>query len=53
MGNALPNCPLREYRLMSIEERFKLIDDMNDKQVNEVIAYHHQCLQQEITLRLT
>lgn len=42
--NALPNCPLKKYRSLPINEKFKLVDEMSDDQIDSIIEYHQKCL---------
>ena len=45
-GKPLDNCPLEKYRSLTVSERFTLADNMNEKQIDEVIIYHQSCLRQ-------
>lgn len=42
--SALPECPLQKYRGMPINEKFHIVDNMSDEEINQVIQYHKQCL---------
>jgi hypothetical protein len=44
MGEALVNCPLREFRKMTIEARFTLVESWDENQLDQTIAYHKKCL---------
>ena len=41
---ALPNCPLKKYRSLSIKEKFKLVDEMSGDQIDTIVEYHQRCL---------
>lgn len=42
--SALPDCPLQKYRGMPIPQKFKIVDNMSDEEINQVIQSHQQCL---------
>ena len=45
-GKALTTCPAKDLRLLPIEERFKLVAQMQENQIDEIIAHHRQCLKE-------
>ena len=42
--SAIDTCPLEKYRSMPINEKFKLVDEMTEEQINQTIEYHQKCL---------
>lgn len=44
MGRSLEDCPAKDLRSLSIDERLKLVFDMEDDQIEWIIAYHRECL---------
>lgn len=44
MSDPLPDCPARDLRKVSLEEACKLIDDMMEAEVNDVLAFHIKCI---------
>ena len=50
MGKALTNCPLENYRKLSVGERFKLADSWNENKLSQIITYHKNCLRERENL---
>lgn len=44
MGRSLEDCPAKDLRSLSIDERLKLVFDMEDDQIEWIIAHHRECL---------
>ena len=44
LGEALDACPARDLRSLPIKTRLKLVRDMTEDEVNQVIAHHEACL---------
>ena len=42
-GFALDSCPAREIRKLPLHERFKVIDEMSDDEVESILDYHRVC----------
>jgi hypothetical protein len=52
MGKALDTCPAKEVRAIPLRDRLKLVDEMVDEQLSQIIAHHKRCLyEREIPLR--
>lgn len=45
-GKPLYNCPLGKFRTIPVSERLKLVDSMEEKQIDQIIIYHQKCLRQ-------
>jgi len=45
-GKALATCPAKDLRVLPIEERFKLVRQMEESQIDEIITHHRQCLKE-------
>ena len=45
-GKALATCPAKDLRILPIEERFKLVKQMEESQIDEIIVHHRQCLKE-------
>tara|TARA_B100000315_G_C14556917_1_gene578624 strand:- start:923 stop:1165 length:243 start_codon:yes stop_codon:yes gene_type:complete len=43
LGDALKTCPLRELRKLELADRLKMIDDMGDEQIEEILEVHKEC----------
>ena len=41
---ALSNCPLRKYRALPIDKKFKIVDDMSADQISLILEHHQNCL---------
>jgi len=49
-GKTLATCPAKDLRVLPLEERFKLVKQMEESQIDEIIAHHIQCLKErEVT----
>ncbi len=44
MGESVKDCPANEIRLLPIPERLRLVNEMTEKSVDEIIAHHYKCL---------
>ncbi len=44
MGRSLEDCPAKALRSLSIDERLKLVFDMEEDQIEWIIAHHRECL---------
>ncbi len=44
MGESVEDCPANEIRLRPIPERLRLVDEMSEKSINEIIDHHYKCL---------
>ena len=42
-GNALDSCPAREIRKLPLNDRFIVIDEMSDDEVESILDYHRVC----------
>lgn len=40
----LESCPFREIRKLPIEERVKIINNMTEQQINDILGIHDKCL---------
>ena len=45
-GKPLDDCPLEKFRKIPISERIKLVDSMEEKQIDQIIVHHQKCLRQ-------
>ena len=43
-GEALEDCPAKDIRLLPIEERLKMISEIEEDQIDRIIAHHRECL---------
>ncbi|MDH5298496.1 MAG: hypothetical protein OEV91_05710 [Desulfobulbaceae bacterium] len=46
MGEALPGCPARELRLLPLEERLRLVDELDFQVAATLVHQHQDCLRQ-------
>ncbi len=46
MGKALEACPLKDVRALPLRERLALVKQMEDSQLDEIIAHHRRCLKE-------
>ena len=44
MGESVKDCPANKIRLLPISERLRLVDEMTEKSINEIIDHHYKCL---------
>ena len=45
-GKALKTCPAKDIRVLPLEERLKVVNQMEESQIDEIIAHHKQCLKE-------
>jgi hypothetical protein len=43
-GKPLSDCPLEQYRIGSEKERLTTLENITEKEVEEIIKHHNQCL---------
>lgn len=43
-GTALDTCPATEIRKLPVLERLKLVNSMEDKQIDQIIIHHQRCM---------
>jgi len=43
-GESLDNCPVKELRLLPIEERLDRADSMLEQELDNIIEFHKSCL---------
>ncbi|MEE8437016.1 MAG: hypothetical protein V3S22_01635, partial [Candidatus Neomarinimicrobiota bacterium] len=48
MGKSLPDCPTKDYRLLSIAEQAKAANAMDEKYIDQIIRHHQQCLEKRV-----
>jgi hypothetical protein len=41
---SLDTCPAKDLRLLPIKTRFRLVREMAEEQINQIIAHHQDCL---------
>ncbi len=46
MGKALETCPAKDVRTLPLKERFALVMQMEESQLDEIIAQHRRCLKE-------
>ncbi len=46
MGKPLETCPAKDIRVMPPRERFALVKQMTESQLDEIIAHHRRCLKE-------
>lgn len=44
IGISLENCPAKDVRSLPIDERLKLVDSMDESQLDQIISHHRSCL---------
>ncbi|MBW2739494.1 MAG: hypothetical protein JRE64_11750 [Deltaproteobacteria bacterium] len=44
MGKPLENCPAKDTRALPIEERLRLANAMDERQLDQIISHHRKCL---------
>ena len=42
-GTPLVDCPLEKYRKFTLEERLKIVEELSDEEIKEIIKHHNQC----------
>lgn len=45
-GKALDTCPAKDLRILPINERFAIVKQMEETQINEIILHHERCLEE-------
>lgn len=45
-GKALDTCPAKDLRVLPINERFAIVMQMEENQINEVILHHKRYLEE-------
>ena len=45
-GKALETCPANDVRALPLKERFALARQMEESQLDEIIAHHRRCLKE-------
>ena len=43
IGTPLDSCPIREIRKLPLHERYGLLDEMGDDEVESILDYHKVC----------
>jgi hypothetical protein len=43
-GESLENCPAREIRKLSVEDRMKIVRGVNIETAEKILKYHEACL---------
>ena len=46
LGKALDACPAKDVRTLPLKERFALVKQMEESQLDEIIVHHRQCLKE-------
>jgi len=46
MGKVLESCPAKAVRALPLQERFALVKQMEESQLDEIIAHHKRCLKE-------
>ena len=46
MNDAKPDCPLEQYRALSLHERMNIVKHMSTEEIDKVIAHHKECIKQ-------
>jgi hypothetical protein len=44
LGQSLDTCPAKDLRLLPIKTRLGLVREMDEGQINQIIAHHEACL---------
>ena len=44
MGESVKDCPANKIRLLPIPERLRIVDEMTEDSVDEIIDHHYKCL---------
>ena len=43
-GTELDNCPAKEIRTLPLTDRLELLKSIDEKQIDQIIAHHRDCL---------
>ena len=46
MGKALETCPAKDVRAIPLKERLALTKQMEESQLDEILAHHRRCLKE-------
>ncbi len=46
MGKALKTCPAKDVRALPLQERLTMVKQMEENQLDEIIAHHRGCLKE-------
>ncbi len=46
IGKPLETCPAKDARALPLKERFALAKQMEESQLDEIIAHHRRCLKE-------
>jgi len=46
LGKAIDSCPLKDYRKLPLNNRFKLVNQMSEDQLNQIILEHNLCIEE-------
>lgn len=46
MKKSVDNCPAGPLRQLSVQEKYKVVLGMNERQMDEIIGFHLKCLHQ-------
>ena len=44
MGDSVKDCPANEIRLHPIRKRLRIVDEMSESDIEQIIDYHLKCL---------
>lgn len=44
MGNSIEDCPAAELRKISLKERIRTVNEMEDTEVDSIIEHHEECI---------
>ena len=45
-GKPLNTCPAKDLRVLPLNDRFALVKQMDENQINEIILHHERCLEE-------
>ena len=51
-GEPLIDCPLEKYRKLSKIQRINNLEKLSDKETDNIIKHHHECLLKRINFKL-
>ena len=43
LGLEIPNCPLKEIRMLPLGSRMALVNSMSDEEIGSIIEHHQNC----------
>ena len=50
-GKALDSCPAKDLRILPINDRFEIVKQMVENQINKIIQHHIKCLEERENIK--